>query len=394
MKILLCGHTGSLNRGCEAIIRSTSDILKQQNIDCVCASFDMAADKKAGLDKAVELAKCPSKNWLEKGVSIFRKKVLKDSLWGNKFFYENLLDSIKPDVILNVGGDTYCYDMPWLSIALNIEARKRFIPTVLWGCSVEEKTFSNEIMEKDINSYSYILSRESLTTEILKKHCLRENMVFEACDPAFHLQMSPHTLPSNFIVGNTLGINISPIMVGKDDFGNSMLIRNIQNLVKYVLKNSNMNVCLIPHVYMVNPPNGDFVPLRKLYECFKDTGRVSFIDEELSCTQLKYIISKCRFFIGARTHSMIAAYSNHIPAIALSYSIKSRGIAKDIFGSGYGYAVPKQSLTGENQLTELYIEYLLDKEHELKERYDEYMPGYKQSITETSKNIFNKIKEG
>ena len=42
------------------------------------------------------------------------------------------------------------------------------------------------------------------------------------------------------------------------------------------------------------------------------------------------MISKCKFFVGARTHSVISAYSMCVPTIALGYSIKARGIAKDI----------------------------------------------------------------
>jgi len=39
-----------------------------------------------------------------------------------------------------------------------------------------------------------------------------------------------------------------------------------------------------------------------------------------------------RFFIGARTHATIAAYSTLVPTMVLGYSVKSKGIAKDIFG--------------------------------------------------------------
>ena len=39
-----------------------------------------------------------------------------------------------------------------------------------------------------------------------------------------------------------------------------------------------------------------------------------------------------RFFIGARTHATIAAYSTEVPTMVLGYSVKSRGIAKDLFG--------------------------------------------------------------
>ena len=48
--------------------------------------------------------------------------------------------------------------------------------------------------------------------------------------------------------------------------------------------------------------------------------------------QYKGYIARMRYFIGARTHATIAAYSNCVPTIVLGYSIKSKGIAKDLFG--------------------------------------------------------------
>ena len=61
-----------------------------------------------------------------------------------------------------------------------------------------------------------------------------------------------------------------------------------------------------------------------------------------NCMEIKGIISKCRFFIGARTHSTIAAYSTCVPTLAVGYSIKARGIARDIFGTEDNYVVPVQ----------------------------------------------------
>ena len=61
------------------------------------------------------------------------------------------------------------------------------------------------------------------------------------------------------------------------------------------------------------------------------TGRVVFFEDH-NCMELKGIISKCRFFVGARTHSTIAAYSMGIPTLVVGYSVKARGIARDLLG--------------------------------------------------------------
>ena len=44
------------------------------------------------------------------------------------------------------------------------------------------------------------------------------------------------------------------------------------------------------------------------------------------------MIGQCAAFAGARTHSTIAALSNRVPTLSLSYSVKAIGINQDIFG--------------------------------------------------------------
>ena len=55
-----------------------------------------------------------------------------------------------------------------------------------------------------------------------------------------------------------------------------------------------------------------------------------------NAAQLKHAISHCDLFIGARTHAVIAALSSGVPAVALSYSLKARGIHRDLLGHENG----------------------------------------------------------
>lgn len=68
----------------------------------------------------------------------------------------------------------------------------------------------------------------------------------------------------------------------------------------------------------------------------------------------KYIISKCRMFVGARTHATIAAYSTCVPTLVVGYSVKARGIARDLFGTEEKYVIPAQSLSNTGQLQEAF----------------------------------------
>lgn len=384
--VYLCGHTGSKNRGCEAIIRSTVSILKKSGIsDIKFMTFDENFDRFLGLNKEAKLIPYPKKSFSLKALSLIKRKVFNNYLWGFKFFYNNLFDNIeKESVILNVGGDIYCSGSPYLSYTLNILSEKYKIPNIFWGCSVDDRVLSDKEMQQDINRYSYIITRETETFNNIKEVLNDSDKLFLTCDPAFHLEIQETSLPPNFIEGNTLGINLSNHFFENADNENDMTYINIKNLIDFVFSETDMNICLIPHVYTTNPDTLDLKILKKIYSLYKDTGRIGIVKDELSCTELKYIISKCRFFIGARTHAVIAAYSSEVPAIALSYSIKSIGIAKDIFGSSDGYAISRKELSSTDKLKNIFINTLINNENKIKERYKEFMPKYKQTIIDTA----------
>lgn len=126
-------------------------------------------------------------------------------------------------------------------------------------------------------------------------------------------------------MGKVLGINISSHII-KDQKVYKEFIR----FVNHVLETTEYSVLLIPHVFWEDEDD-----LKMLSDFSKELtlkDKVYLVDRAYSSQELKYIISKCTMYMGARTHSVIAAYSMFVPTVALSYSIKSRGIARDIFG--------------------------------------------------------------
>ena len=93
---------------------------------------------------------------------------------------------------------------------------------------------------------------------------------------------------------------------------------------------------------------------------------VLFLLEDMSCEQLKGYIAKCRFFIGARTHSTIAAYSSCVPTLVVGYSVKAIGIARDLFGIEDNYVISVQSLEKEEDVLN-HFRWLCDHEKKLKQ---------------------------
>lgn len=150
-------------------------------------------------------------------------------------------------------------------------------------------------------------------------------------------------------------------------------MESYRELIDYVINETNMGIALIPHV--VWSDSDDRKPLMQLYKEYEKTGRVVFFEDH-NCMELKGIISKCRFFVGARTHSTIAAYSMGIPTLVVGYSVKARGIARDLFGSEEGYVLPVQKLTRDKLISAFKNIMIKEKEIQKKLKKD----NYKQQI--------------
>lgn len=369
MNKILFMHTGSANHGCEALVRTTSQVLGgPENVSLW--SLAKVEDEQYGSANTVEriveseqLARF-SMPYFE---ALIRRKVLGQTDANMDVF---LRETFKDNIAFSIGGDNYCYE--WSAnqaIKLNKKIRKYAKATVLWGCSIDPEAITPEMAE-DLAGFDLITARESITYELLKP--INPNTVLVA-DTAFLLEKAELPLPENFIAGNTVGINVSPLIM-KYGTEENCILANYEELIRYILSETDMNVCLIPHV--VWEYNDDRVPLRYLFDKFKDSGRVCMI-EDGNCCELKGYIARCRFFVGARTHATIAAYSTGVPTLVVGYSVKSRGIARDLFGTEENYVLPVQNLkTGEN-LTNAF-RWLQCQEETIRDHLAAFMPQYNE----------------
>ncbi len=166
---------------------------------------------------------------------------------------------------------------------------------------------------------------------------------------------------------------MSPMIMSYETSDGSAM-NNYENLIQHIIETTDMQIALIPHVVWAS--NDDRKPLKVLYDKFKDTNRVIMLDD-YNCMELKGYISRCRMFIGARTHSTIAAYSTCVPTLVIGYSVKAKGIAKDIFGTYKNYVLPVQSLSNKDDLINAF-EWMKDNEDDIRKHLNEFMPGYKE----------------
>ena len=371
MNVVIYGNGSAGNHGCEAIVRGTVEMLGNNN-KYLIQSDTPADDIQYGLSDSAEIMPAVSKQPHDLQ---FLSAYAKLKLTGNYVDMDGLyyLPGIKKlkgksDVALSVGGDNYCYDGTGIYAYLNRAYHKQGIKTVLWGCSVEPDVVKKADVAKDLADYDGIITRESITYEAVRE--VQKNCYLFP-DPAFFMPSQQCEIVYRLSQSNVIGINVSPhiLKCGKDE---TKAYENYKQLIAYILKETDASIALIPHV--VWDRNDDRKIHRQLYDDFDQNERLILVEDHCA-PELKYIISKCRFFIGARTHATIAAYSSCVPTLVVGYSVKSKGIARDIFGNEEGYVLPVQHLSAPSDLTNAFIK-LYDKQKSIKDHLTSFMPEY------------------
>lgn len=370
MRIVMYGNGSCGNHGCEAIVRGTIQLLGENKYTVLSESCE--EDTRYGLHAITDVF--PAKENCRKGIS-FLKAYAKLRLTGN-FTDLDGLDYLKAihhckknaDIALSAGGDNYCYGNTDFYAYLNRKFHRKGIKTVLWGCSVEPEIVHQENVKNDLKQYELVAARESITYEAV--HRIQKNTVLIP-DPAFFMPAQKCILDKRLKTGSIIGINISPMIISNETVS-GMAYENYRNLIRYILSETDAVIALIPHVVWAS--NDDRKVLQQLYDDFDQDPRLVLVEDH-TAPELKYIISRCDFFVGARTHATIAAYSSAVPTLVVGYSVKARGIARDLFGSEENYVIPVQELYQPQQLTKLFCT-LFAKQQDLHWYLHEKMESY------------------
>ena len=270
------------------------------------------------------------------------------------------------DICLSIGGDNYCYSGVENLGFYNKMLKKAGAKTVLWGCSIEPSVLTQDVID-DLKRYDLITVRESLSYEGLLNAGIKDNVAFCA-DPAFLLEKEDTLLPNGFSKYNTIGINVSPLV----SQCSSSVLENYIELIRFILEETEDAVLLIPHV--VKKKTDDRQTLSKVLEPFQGNERICMIND-CNCLELKSLISQCRLFVGARTHATIAAYSSCVPTLVAGYSIKARGIARDLFGTDENYVLPVQTMDKPEDL-KIAFRWLLEHEDTIRKHLKNTIPAY------------------
>lgn len=383
--ISIYGHSGSYNHGNEAVVRGLCNIMQfteKPNLYCTSPYIDQLF----GLDDKCNLIPegTIQQGLFERVVSKAASKLTRSDRSWLKHKYSNLLENVY-GTYLFTAEDQYCEPrrvVEWFEYQ-NKEINRKGGKTVAVGCTINDYLVGQSVKLKDLERYTLLIARESLTYQTLKSHGL--NVILAPCT-AFALEEEEWNLPSVFSTNEVIGINAGPIAQGNEKYAN-LYYRNCIELIKYILSETTYDIALIPHMNW-SGIYSDINMHEKLHKEFNYNKRITLIKEH-NAPQQKYVIGKCKMIVTVRTHVSIPAYAKCVPTLVTGYKIKSIGIATDIFGNSENYVVPIQELESEKDFVKGF-KWLADNREKISTHLQSVMPSYIQK-TESIKNEINKI---
>ncbi len=390
-RFYLSGQRTFGNRGCEAIVRSTVAALCGQFEGCevLVPSDDFERDRRQwpeAAESGVTFVKAYRPFHLPYWIYAQRLpfKTLKRAGWPFPFptWFKEQIASV--DAVIAVGGDNYSLDylLPSFFIGIDKLAMDMGKPVYLWGGSVgpfEREPAFVPVVRDHLSRMTWIGVRESLSYTYLTETLGLTNVKLMA-DPAFTLVKAPIDYDAFWPVAGeagVIGLNISPLIERYKSEDQDLREEAIGFIRAAVDKG--FGVLFVPHVIPKEgePKNNDAMYMEKMLDELKDLeGRVAIMPS-LNAAQIKGVISRLRFFIGARTHATIAAMSSGVPTISISYSVKAIGINRDIFGD-MPVVLETPKLTTQTLLAKL--EYLQDQEQQIRDCLTNVLPKWRRRV--------------
>ncbi len=207
------------------------------------------------------------------------------------------------------------------------------------------------------------LSNITATRDGLSVACLREmgitGEIIEASDVALRL---PYDLPAERLEGGPVkvGINVSGLLMSGGYTRNNMfgLQMDYPQMMRDILRHftdhpDGCEVHLVPHVisWQRGALEDDYAASVKLAEEFPSATIAAAFT---SPSEAKSYIANMDFFMGARMHACIAAFSTGVPVVPMAYSRKFAGL----FGAlGYDETVDCTTQSSEEILTRIFDAY-------------------------------------
>ena len=399
MRFYLTGQCTFGNRGCEAIVRSTVLMLNQTfgKVEVLVPSDDILRDKQQwpeasqqGVIFVEAYLPAHTKYWVHLQRLPF--KFLKKAGWPFPF-PKKLRDEINSvDAVLSIGGDNYSLDyrLPSLLMGVDRLAMNLGKPVFIWGASVgpfEAEPHFVPAIREHLANMTFIAARESITYSYLTE-TLGLNNVMQMADPAFTLTKEPVDITPFWPKAGAkavIGLNISPLIERYKSNGQDLRAETIKFIHDAVAKG--FSILLVSHVVPLDgdKKNNDATYMAETLAALVTLGNaVLIMPAHFNASQIKQVISQLRCFIGARTHATIAALSTGVPTLSIAYSVKAKGINKDLLGD-MPVVLPTPGLTAVSLMAGL--DYLIENEAQIKAHLEGKLPIWRERVESAASEV-------
>ena len=185
---------------------------------------------------------------------------------------------------------------------------------------------------KAITNADIVMARDKQSYDYTKEIAPDQKHLKEYIDVAFFLPYTKQQFDKNYI---HVGLNISALLWHggytqdnqfglKDDYQTC-----VRNIIDYFLNQPNVKLHLIPHVVgSERHIENDYAVSFDLQKEYNHPNLI-LAPLFLSPVDAKDYISGMDFFMGARMHSTIAAFSSGVPVVPMAYSRKFNGLFID-----------------------------------------------------------------
>jgi colanic acid/amylovoran biosynthesis protein len=180
--------------------------------------------------------------------------------------------------------------------------------------------------DRVMNRARVVCSRDRLSTEYFQSRTLSSRF-HEAIDVAFAL---PFKKREKSLGRVSIGLNVSGLLwaggySGKNQFGLTFDYRAmVERLVEFFIAQPDADLYLVSHVVPENRREED--DLHAAREIKSKFPSVKVVEKFDSPSDAKSFISGLDYFVGARMHACIAAFSSGVAVVPMAYSRKFRGL--------------------------------------------------------------------
>ena len=212
---------------------------------------------------------------------------------------------------------------------------------------------------KSLNNATFVMTRDKASLEFVREICPTQNNVKEYIDVAFVLPYKRIEFEKGFA---HVGLNISALLWNEgytrnNQFGLACDYKElIRSIIEYFLQQPNTKVHLIPHVVLQERNiENDYEVSYDLWRKYSSPNLI-IAPYPLDPVEVKSYISGLDFFMGARMHSTIAAFSSGVPVVPMAYSRKFNGLFEKTLSYSYIVDMKKTDIR-ENlvKIKEIYI---------------------------------------